>query len=424
MNPFPIVRATVSRHWAAFILFTLIVSVAVAIGIAISAQERALRSASARAADKFDVLLAAPGSQLDVVLTAIYLRPGTVPLLEPAAFAAALNDPRVKFAAPVAFGDSYRGAPIIGTIPDFVTHLSGGLAEGSLFATETEAVIGAASRLKVGDVFKPSHGLAPAGHPFAQNGHGEKSADGKAAHEDDDDDHPEHDINIRVTGRMKPTGTPWDRAILVPVEQVWRTHSLPNGHAPGDARIGPPFQLDQLSPVPVVVIKPVSVGGAYALRGAYRTSSSMAFFPAEVLVQLYNIMGNIQSLLSALSLAAQALVILALLAGVFAILSLSKRQFAVLRVLGAPAGYIILCVWCYVALIILSGVTLGLGLGILATSVASSLIADATGIAMAASIGAREWQLLAVIIGIGFVMALYPAFTIAARKPLEGLMQS
>ncbi len=415
MNPLPIVKATISRHWAPFLLFTLIIAVAVAIGVSISAQERALRSASARAADKFDLLVAAPGSQTDVVLTAIYLRSGTVPLLDPQVFNAALNDKRASFAAPVAFGDNYKGAPIIGSISAFVTHLSGGLAGGRLFASESEAVVGAASALEIGNTFKPSHGAAPAHHPF---GPGDKAG------KDEDDDHEEHDILITVVGKMKPTGTPWDRAIIVPVEQVWRTHSLPNGHAPDDPRIGPPFLADQLSPVPVVVMKPISVGGAYALRGAYRTPASMAFFPAEVLTQLYSVMGNIQTLLTALSLAAQVLVMGALLAGVVAILSLSKRQFAVLRVLGAPRGYILLCVWSYIAVIIVSGAVLGLAFGALATTLASSYFANATGIAMSSSLARAEYIGVGIMIAIGFLLALYPAISISAAKPLDGLTQT
>ena len=36
----------------------------------------------------------------------------------------------------------------------------------------------------------------------------------------------EHDaVAYRVTGRFAPTSTPWDRAILVPIEGVWKAHA-------------------------------------------------------------------------------------------------------------------------------------------------------------------------------------------------------
>ena len=282
MNPLPILRATIRRHWAYFALFATIIAVAVALGVVLSAEERSFRVSSARAADKFDVLIAAPGSQTDVVMSAIYLRPGTVPLLSATVLAAALHDKDSRFAAPIAFGDNHDGAPIVGTIAAFIDHLSGGLGEGRAFQAESEAVVGAASPLMLGQSFKPAHGM-------------EHHATGDA-----ETDADEHDFTITVVGRMKPTGTPWDRAIAVPVEQVWRTHSLPAGHAPGDTRVGPPFDDQYLSGVPAVVMRPESVIAAYRLRAKFKTADSMSFFPAEVLVQLYGVLAQVQTLVTSL----------------------------------------------------------------------------------------------------------------------------
>ena len=105
MNPLPLVLATLRRHRLAFALFTGLVAAAVALGVAISATERALRRGSARAADKFDLVVAAPGSRADVVFTAIYLKPGTVPLLDGAMVARALDEKRARIAAPIANGE-------------------------------------------------------------------------------------------------------------------------------------------------------------------------------------------------------------------------------------------------------------------------------------------------------------------------------
>jgi len=33
-----------------------------------------------------------------------------------------------------------------------------------------------------------------------------------------------------AVGRLGPTGTPWDNAIIVPVEAVWLVHALSSGH--------------------------------------------------------------------------------------------------------------------------------------------------------------------------------------------------
>ncbi|MBY0612225.1 MAG: ABC transporter permease [Beijerinckiaceae bacterium] len=403
MNPIPVIRATMRRHWLLFLLFSGIVAFAIALGAILGAQERGFRQASARAADKFDILVAAPGSQTDVVLTAIYLRPGTVPLLDAKVLGDALAAPHVAFAAPIAFGDNHQGAPIIGTLASFVDYLSGGLAEGSTFRTEAEAVVGAASPLKIGDRFKPEHGL-------------EHHA---AAAEDEDGDI--HDLEITVVGRMKPTGTPWDRAIAVPVEQVWKTHSLPNGHPPGDERIGLPFDPRYISGVPVVVVKPDSVVAAYRLRAQFRGQDRMSFFPAEVLVQIYGLMGNVQALLSSIVMATQLLVLLALAGGAFAIVSLSRRQFAVLRVLGAPRGYVVLCVWSYVAIIIVMGTVLGLAMAAGLSSGLAAALSKTTGLAITALPGEAEIRSALSTALIGLALALVPAGLIAVQKPMDGL---
>ncbi len=400
MNPMPLVLATLRRHKAAFGLFVLLIGVAIALGIAISASERALRRGSARAADKFDLVVAAPGSRTDAVFAAIYLRPGTIPLLDAATTAKILSEPRARFAAPLAYGDSVHGAPVVGTIAAFVTHLSGPLAQGRVFASMEEAVVGAASPLAVGETFRPQHG----------DGHSSGEAD------DDDDEAHEHPVDIKIVGRMQPTGTPWDRAIIVPVEQVWHVHGLPDGHPQGEVpHIGPPFDPGYLSGVPAIIVQPKSINDAYGLRTLFKTPTSIAFFPAEVLVQLYSVMGDVQALLNIVSIAAEALVALAIFAALAALFALNRRQSAVLRALGAPPAFFALSAWIQVALIIIAGTGLGLLLGIGAADILANILTRQSGIALSASLGWPEVRLAGVFVLAGLVLALVPAL-MAARN--------
>ena len=101
--------------------------------MAIISQERALRTGSARAADRFDLVVAAPGSRTDALLTSVFLQPGSARLLSPEVTAQLLNDPNASFVSPLAFGDSIRGAPVVGVTAPLVEHLSNGLAEGRVF---------------------------------------------------------------------------------------------------------------------------------------------------------------------------------------------------------------------------------------------------------------------------------------------------
>src|SRR5687768_13625965 len=139
--------------------FILFIALAAALGVAMTAQEKALRSGSARAADRFDLVVSAPGSQTDVLLKTVFLRPGTVELLPPEITAKLLADDRAAFAAPLGFGDSHDGDAIAGTTRDLVTAISGGgLAEGRMFQSYDEAVVGANSPLAIGATFHAEHG--------------------------------------------------------------------------------------------------------------------------------------------------------------------------------------------------------------------------------------------------------------------------
>ena len=126
-------------------------------------QSRALQQGSARAAHPFDLLIAAPGSETQLVLSAIYLQPASLDLLPGAVLAELQNDPRARFAAPIGFGDSYRGHPIVGVTPDLVAHLAGaggGKVEGATLAHMTDAVLGSKVALDLGQSFVPMHGMA------------------------------------------------------------------------------------------------------------------------------------------------------------------------------------------------------------------------------------------------------------------------
>ena len=174
---------------------------------AITAQERALRQGSARAADRFDLVVAAPGSTTDLLLKVVYLQPGSVELLQGEPLRRLMSESRAEFVAPIGFGNSVAGDPVVGTIPALVEHLAAGRLEGRMFGHVDEAVVGAASPLAIGDTFQATHG------------HGAEAEGG--------DYHPQE---LTVVGRLPPTGSPWDRAILMPIEHVWQVHGLADGH--------------------------------------------------------------------------------------------------------------------------------------------------------------------------------------------------
>ncbi|MBW0368322.1 FtsX-like permease family protein [Ensifer adhaerens] len=403
MNPLPLVLSMLRADRRLNLMLVILIMIATGLGVAILSQERALKQASARAVDKFDLIVAAPGSITDVTLKSLFLRPGSVELLRPEVVRQLLADNRAIFAAPLAFGDSVNGDPVVGTTRDLVMRLADGrLAEGRGFEDWEEAVVGQASPLKVGETFQTNHG------------HGPEETAGDL----------HHASTFTVVGRLPAQGSPWDRAVIIPVEQIWKLHNLPAGHAPqAGSVLGPPFDEAYLTGVPAMVVKPENLAAAYGLRNVYRTEASTAFFPAEVLVGLYQILGDIRVMMTALASGTQTLVSAAVIACVMILLRVHRRRFAVLRALGAPKTYVFACIWLYVASIVVAGTVTGLMLGLAGSHLAGLFLANQTGIALSPSIGRQEVVLAALIVAIGLVFALAPAWSLY-RDRVDRTLQS
>lgn len=408
-NPFPVIRADYRRNRLLVCITLALIAIAVAIGVAVISQERAIRQGSARAADDFDLLVGAPGSPAQLVLTSVYLQLEAIPLLDGKLLAKASNLPGVAYAAPIAFGDSVQGHPIVGTIADFASR-GGALppSEGRLFAKRGEAVIGANVRLPLGAVFSPQHGVEHDDHD------GEDHDDEAHA-----DDAHHHEMHYTVVGRLPARHTIWDNAILVPVEDVWAVHGLPSGHR-DSAHIGAPWD-GEVPGVPALAIKPKSVAAAYSLRGQLKSADSIALFPAEVLNELYLRLGNVRDLLSVVAVATQVLVVIAVLMALLVGFLARRRQFAVLRAIGSGRSYVFAVIWLEVSLLIATGAALGLLLGWGLAQGLAAWLAQRTGFVMLATLGQAE-MLLAITLGAcGMLLGLLPASLGLRRSIAAGL---
>ena len=403
MNPWPLVLADFRRNRVGALAVVLLVALAVALGVAVSAQDRALRQGSARAADKFTLIIGAPGGETQLVLSSVYLQPAAIGLVPPAVLAELDQEQTVKLASPIGFGDSWRGHPVVGVTPQFVTHLGGGpLAEGRAFARLDEVVLGVDVPIDLGAEFHPTHGII--------------AVEGEE----------EHEFGYHAVGRLPRLGNPWDRAILAPIEAVWWVHSLPIGHAVDEAALyprgsdeapdwtaiplGPPWDATELTGVPAIVVEPSSFAAAYALRQHYRTrEGTTAVFPAEVLVRLYSLLGDVRNLLAMISILTQVLVIGAVLLAVLASLSQRRRLIAVLRALGASRRFVFATVWLSVALMLTLGSLLGFVLGYGAAFALAQVFGAQTAVALPVALSMQELSLVLAIIAIGLCLATVPA---------------
>lgn len=419
------ILADLRRLWMGSLVVVLLVALATALGVSVVLQERALRLGSARAADRFDLVIGAGGSETQLVLSSVFLQPSPLPLMPGEVLARLAADPRVDWAAPIGFGDSFSGYPIVGTTTMLVQNLSGGLTEGKIFAREGEAVIGSAVNLSLGGEIKPMHGSL----------------------EEGGETHTE--LVYHIAGRLRPTGTAWDRAILVPIQAVWHIHGLEaEEHAEDGAEAGheheheeagadydghehhgvidPDAALEEtwtadVHGLPAILVKPKTIADAYKLRQEYRSGNTVAVFPGEVLTNLYATLGDAKQILVAVASGAQFLVAASLVLVTVIHIGQRRRQIGALRAFGAPRGAIFGIVWLEFFFLVAVGIALGFALGYATALTLSGMFSQTSGIAMPVGFAREDAGLAGILLAFATILAALPAVLAYRQSPARAL---
>jgi putative ABC transport system permease protein len=422
------ILADLRRLWAGALVVVLLVALATALGVTVTLQERALRLGSARAADKFDLVVGAAGSETQLVLSSVFLQPAPLPLLPGDVLPKLLADPRVAWAAPVGFGDSFSGYPVVGTTRALISSTVAGLAEGRMFDKEGEALVGAAVELPLGAEIKPMHGSSATG--------GETHAG----------------VVYHVSGKLPPTGTPWDRAILVPIQAVWHVHGLGEdehhdeheeheGEAaavPGDVEDHGDHEdhehhgIDADAPInetfagevpglPAILVKPKTIADAYKLRQAYRSGTTTAVFPGEVLTNLYATLGDARLVLSAVAAGSQGLVAAALVLVTVTHIGQRRRQIGALRAFGAPRSAVFAIVWLELFLLVALGVGLGYLIGFTAAHMIANAFTAQSGIVLPVEFARQDLLAAVVLQASAAALAAIPAVLAYRQSPAKAL---
>jgi hypothetical protein len=167
----------------------------------------------------FDAVLGPRGSQIDLILNAMFHMGSSTGLLSWEQYEEIRDTRGVEEAYPTAMGDNYKGFRLVGTLPElFEEHewSKGKKYEvkegGRIFSeNENEALVGdyvaRQLALSIGDEFNPYHGLA-----F--------------------DETKQHQDTFVVVGLLEPTGTPSDNVIWIPIKGIQQME----GHDPAFAQ--------------------------------------------------------------------------------------------------------------------------------------------------------------------------------------------
>ena len=193
----------------------------------------------------------------------------------------------------------------------------------------------------------------------------------------------------------------WDGAILVNVESIWSIHGM-------DARTGG---------IQAVVVQPRSVADAYRLRARFRTGGTVAVFPAEVLIELYELLGDVGALIRFLSMCYQIVAIAGAALGLACIFYSRQRQFELLRMLGASQSYLVLVTCLEAGSVIAVGVIAGCALGWVGAIGLGHVLGAKLGIDVVPAFAAENFDVLVPVIVAGMAAAAISTAAVYLRIP-------
>lgn len=157
-----------------------------------------------------DLVVGARGAPLQILLYSVFHIGNPLNNVRYSSFKEIAKNPEVKWAVPISLGDSHKNFRVIGTSVDFFENIKTGakkslsFSQGQKFSSLLQVVIGAevAKRLnyKIGKKIYLTHGL------------------------DITNSFQHENAPFEVVGILKPTGTPFDKALFISLEAIEAIH--------------------------------------------------------------------------------------------------------------------------------------------------------------------------------------------------------
>jgi putative ABC transport system permease protein len=275
-----------------------------------------------------DVVVGAKGSPMQLILSGVFhidVPPGNIPLAEVQQLA---QHPQVAKLIPLSLGDNLQGFRIVGTTTDYAAHYGAQLAQGVLWSTPMQAVLGAqvASRtgLQPGQAFEGAHGLGAGGAM-----HGETP--------------------YTVSGVLAPCGCVLDRLVLTATESVWQVHD--DMHAGDSMDEAERLELagalaDQREVTLALITYNTPMAAVSFPRFINSTTSMQAAAPALEITRLLSMVGVGTQVLQGLGAVLLGVAALSVFIALWSAVRERRGDLAMLRMLGAPATRVALLLLC------------------------------------------------------------------------------
>jgi putative ABC transport system permease protein len=305
----------------------------------------------------------------------------------------------VKWSIPISLGDSHKGQAVLGTTLDYFKHYRFAkkqplaFTQGQAFSSINEVVIGSevASKLayKIGDEIVISHGMGNTSF------------------------HHHDDNPFKVVGILKPTGTPVDKTLHVPLAAIELIHG--GGHHDHDdhhdhsshALVGHPKQITAFlmgfdSPLYTLQIR--------RNINQYKQEPLLAIMPTVTLKELWEMLAIIEKILLLFSFVVVIISLLGMLTTLLANLNQRRRELAILRSVGARPWQLFSLISIESLLTTFLGCLVGCTLFYALMGTTAGYLQSQAGVSINISmLSDYELTLIGVIMAAGFIIGLIPA---------------
>ena len=199
-----------SLHKPLYALLSLL-SLSISIGLLLGIQQldASIKYQFENSLGDVDMVLGAKGSPLQLVLASVLHMDNPTGNISLAEAEKITNNPLIKKAVPISYGDNYQGYRILGSNDEFAGLYEAELAEGREPSKSMEVILGSTvakeTDLKIGDTFMSSHGLT------------ENTVE-------------VHNHPLTVVGIYKPTYKVIDKLIVTRLESIWDVHEHGEEH--------------------------------------------------------------------------------------------------------------------------------------------------------------------------------------------------
>ena len=305
----------------------------------------------------------------------------------------------VKWSIPISLGDSHKGQAVLGTTLDYFKHYRFAkkqplvFEQGQAFSSINEVVIGSevAKKLayQIGDEIVISHGMGNTSF------------------------HHHDDNPFKVVGILKPTGTPVDKTLHVPLAAIELIHG--GGHNAHDdhhdhsshALTGHPKQITAFlmgfdSPLYTLQIR--------RNINQYKSEPLLAIMPTVTLKELWEMLAIIEKILLLFSFVVVIISLLGMLTTLLANLNQRRRELAILRSVGARPWQLFSLISMESLLTTFLGCLLGCILFYALMGTTAGYLQSQAGVSINISmLSDYELTLIGVIMAAGFIIGLIPA---------------